>query len=358
MIDLNGLTLPEGVEAHKDLTALNTLRFPASARFFASPDSEAALDDLLHFAREAGLPVFPIGGGSNLILDTDPDALVICLSDERLRYQPDPDDEAFVRINVGAGKNWHDLVMETAGQGLYGLENLALIPGTVGAAPVQNIGAYGVELADRLVAVRGRLIENGQPFELSAAQCQFAYRDSIFKQQLAGKTIITELELRLCRDNRDIRLGYGDLSDRVNGTGQPVSALSIAQAVCAIRCSKLPDPAELPNAGSFFKNPIVPEEQALALRQQYPTMPVFPVSDDHKPSQVKLAAGWLIDQCGFKGCKAGPVGVYEKQALVLVHFGQGHADDLLKLADRIQTDVAARFGVSLDIEPGRISTLL
>ena len=334
-------------EEHKDLSGLNSFGFSAYAAYFSQPDSVAACQQALIWARERKLPVFPLGGGSNLILAADIPGLTLQMNNQRCDYAPQPDGS--VLVTAGAGVTWHNLVMEVAEKGLYGLENLALIPGRVGAAPVQNIGAYGAELADVLESVETIRIRDGKQITLSREECAFGYRDSIFKssdyrQGGPEQAIITALVLRL-QTKAELKLGYGDLSALLEG--QAITPLSVAEAVCTIRQSKLPDPADVGNAGSFFKNPVVSSEQALNLKDKYPEMPLYPAGEGHH----KLAAGWLIQQCGFKGCKRGAVGVYPKQALVLVHYGQGKAEELLELADEIVAEVKRRFDVELEREP-------
>ena len=342
-MSLNVVSLPKGMLSQVDLQDKNTLGFAAKARYFSQPESLEQLQGVFSFARDQQLPVFALGGGSNLILMSDLDAVVVQMGNQRLDYQPQ--DDGRVLAIVGAGVNWHQLVMDSVEKGFFGLENLALIPGNVGAAPVQNIGAYGVELSDRLISLQAVNIATGKVLNLGAEECCFAYRDSIFKQALKGQVIITELTLALSIHSDDARLGYGDLAAHMEG--QEITAKNIAQSICAIRQSKLPDPDVLGNAGSFFKNPIIASEQADQLKQQYSSLPVYPVDDTYS----KLAAGWLIDQCGFKGYRKDSVGVYDKQALVLVHYGQGQVADLLALAGEIQQVVKDRFAVELEIEP-------
>lgn len=341
------LSLPKGILSQVDLQDKNTLGFSAKARYFSRPDNLEQLQDQLVFAREHSLSVFALGGGSNLILTSDLDALVIQMNNQKLDYQQQ--DDGCVIATVGAGVNWHQLVMDSVEKGFFGLENLSLIPGNVGAAPVQNIGAYGVELSDRLVSLQAVHIQSGEVLNLSTEECCFAYRDSIFKQALKSQVIITELTLALSIHSDDTRLGYGDLAAHMED--KALTAKNIAESVCAIRQSKLPDPDVLGNAGSFFKNPIISSEQADQLKQQYSNLPVYPVDDTYS----KLAAGWLIDQCGFKGYRKGSVGVYDKQALVLVHYGQGQVVELLALASEIQQVVKNKFAVELEIEPQLVS---
>ncbi|WP_444678062.1 UDP-N-acetylmuramate dehydrogenase [Halomonas sp. E19] len=323
-----------------DLTAANTLGLPCRAERFAAPTGVEALRRLLRLASEQGWPLTVLGGGSNLILPERLPGLVLypALDNWWLERQG-----RHVLAHVGAGVEWHPLVMALARRGLWGTENLALIPGRCGAAPIQNIGAYGVELCDVVEAVQVLFIEEGRREVLSAEACAFGYRDSIFKRELEGRVVITGLTLRL-QDSAAPRLDYGDLAQRVGANPGP---LEVAQAVCAIRREKLPDPAELGNAGSFFKNPVVTGEQAEVLLAQWPDMPHFRLGD----GGVKLAAGWLIDRCGLKGWREGHFGVHDRQALVLVHFGGGNASELLTFARRVSERVVARFGVQLEREP-------
>jgi UDP-N-acetylmuramate dehydrogenase len=333
---LNPVRYPE-----QDLTAANTLGLPCVAERFVAPATLAALREALDEAHAHGWPLTLLGGGSNLILPERLPGLVIqpALRDWWL----EEGEEETVRVHVEAAVVWHQLVMALAARGLWGIENLALIPGHCGAAPIQNIGAYGVELGEVLEAVQVVSLADGREAWMSPEACGFGYRDSVFKGRLAGRVVITRLVLRLSRTPRP-RLGYGDLASRV---GEAPTPLEVAEAVCAIRREKLPDPALLGNAGSFFKNPLVEAEQATRLLGEYPTMPHFPQSD----GRVKLAAGWLIDQCGLKGIRDGHFGVHDRQALVLVHFGGGGAGELLAFAARVADTVRERFGVALEREP-------
>lgn len=324
-----------------DLRSANTLGLPCIAERFASVADVATLRDALVLARANGWSLTLLGGGSNLILPAYLDGLVIQLNFAEM--SPLEIGEEQVRLRVEAGMPWHSLVMACVERDWWGIENLALIPGHCGAAPIQNIGAYGVEVAEVLESVELLYLDDGRTETLSNAACAFGYRDSVFKRELAGRVAIVALTLRLSRVARP-RLGYGDLAGRV---GDSPSAREVAEAVCAIRRDKLPDPSRLGNAGSFFKNPLIEAASAEALLAEYPSMPYFPQSD----GRVKLAAGWLIDQCGLKGCREGPYGVHDRQALVLVHHGGGDAVGLLAFADSIAGRVAARFGVNLEREP-------
>nr|WP_112053319.1 UDP-N-acetylmuramate dehydrogenase [Halomonas taeanensis] len=329
---------------HHDLSGANTLGLPCVAERFVAPSTPEELVAVLHEARAAGWPVTVLGGGSNLILGGWLPGLVV--HPEFADYRCETLDDRRVRVHVDAGMNWHELVMTLAGQGLWGIENLALIPGQCGAAPIQNIGAYGVELAEVLERVHLVHLADGREQVLDAADCAFGYRDSLFKRALDGQVVITRLELCLSTQAA-ARLGYGDLASRVGPTPTP---LEVAEAVCALRREKLPDPSALANAGSFFKNPVVEADLAHTLLERYPEMPHFPQPGD----RYKLAAGWLIDQCGLKGHREGAFGVHDRQALVLVHHGGGDAEGLLRFADSIASRVLERFGVALEREPRQV----
>ncbi|SBR49540.1 UDP-N-acetylmuramate dehydrogenase [Halomonas sp. HL-93] len=333
-----------GVQQEVDLSGANTLRLPCRAERYAAPGTLAELQRVLAVARHEGWSITVLGGGSNVLLPARLSGIVIRPSLNQWWVQAQGGQ---LLAHVGAGVNWHRLVMALAASGLWGTENLALIPGDSGAAPVQNIGAYGVELADVLAAVQVVERATGKVRWLSCDACQFGYRDSIFKGALAESVIITRVVLKLSRLPRPT-LGYGDLAMRVPESPTP---LAVANAVCAIRGEKLPDPKELANAGSFFKNPFVTDQFAEQLRQRYPDMPCFPQGN----GQTKLAAGWLIDQCGLKGFRKGAFAVHERQALVLVHFGGGDRQGLLALANSVAAQVAKQFGVTLTSEPRLIA---
>lgn len=330
------LTIVEG----KDLSGANTLGLPCVAERFAVVESLETLREAIRRAADHGWPLTLLGGGSNLIL---PDSLSGLVLQPTMNAWWLEEGGADIRVHVEAGMVWHDLVMTLASRGLWGIENLALIPGHCGAAPIQNIGAYGVELSDVLESLHLIYLDDGREVVLSAADCHFGYRNSIFKKDLKGRVVITRLVLRLSRFPQP-RLGYGDLASRV---GSDPTALEVAEAVCAIRREKLPDPAVLGNAGSFFKNPLVDVTTADALLADHPDLPHFSQLD----GRVKLAAGWLIDRCGLKGWRRGHFGVHDRQALVLVHFGGGNAIELLAFADEVASRVWSRFGVMLAREP-------
>ncbi|WP_339806240.1 UDP-N-acetylmuramate dehydrogenase [uncultured Marinobacter sp.] len=334
---------PETLKKQVDLASLSTMATPARARYFlAATTVEQALAGLELAATEQW-PLLILGGGSNLVFCDDFQGLVLHMAIRGRRWTAV--DEQGATLVLAAGENWHDAVLYAARAGYRGIENLALIPGTAGAAPVQNIGAYGMELADTLVSVKVWDRELQQERLLKPEDCQFGYRDSLFKQQ-PGRYLILEIRLRLSRRG-EYRTGYGELAQWFGGV-QPRSPLEVTEAVMALRRRKLPDPQQLPNAGSFFKNPVVSEAVWQGLRQEWPDMVAFPAEDE----QVKLAAGWLIERCGWKGYKNQTVGVHHKQALVLVNHSGGTGKEVMALASRIREEVHGTFGVTLEVEPG------
>jgi len=255
------------------------------------------------------------------------------------------EDDGYRYIKAAAGEVWHEFVLWTLAQGWGGLENLSLIPGSVGAAPIQNIGAYGVELKDFFHSLAWYEFATGATHHLAADECQFAYRDSVFKHGLRDRGVILEVTFALPKQWQP-KLGYGDVAKSMQSVEQP-TPLQISQAICAIRLSKLPDPSLIGNVGSFFKNPLLSEKQRQSLLQKFPDLVSYPQAD----GQFKLAAGWLIERAGWKGRTSGAVGVYEKQALVLVNLGGATGQEVVKFAQTIQADVLAQFGVQLEIEP-------
>ena len=327
------------------LLPYNTFGIAASARYFARIESLPQLQQVLVEPQLQGLPLLVLGGGSNLLFTHDFDGLVLQMALAGRSIQPLDDNSALVEAQ--AGERWHDFVLWTLQQGWCGLENLALIPGSVGAAPIQNIGAYGVEIKDRMHSLQALDLHTGEVVTLNVDDCQFGYRNSLFKQQGRGRYIILSVTFKLYRQ-RELKLDYGDVAAELQqqGISQPTS-LDVAHAVMAIRQRKLPDPAQIGNAGSFFKNPLVSAELLAQIRADYPNAPAYPQPD----GQSKLAAGWLIDLCGWKGQSRGHAGVYEKQALVLVNRGGATGAEILALAHEIQASVLQRFGVELEMEP-------
>ncbi|MBS0371558.1 MAG: UDP-N-acetylmuramate dehydrogenase [Proteobacteria bacterium] len=327
------------------LDNLNTLRLPARAAWFAVVDHVDALRAVLEDPRIAGLPRLVIGGGSNLVLTGDFPGLVLHVAFHgRSRVQEDA--EAFY-IRAGGGENWHDFVRWTLEMGWPGLENLSLIPGTVGAAPVQNIGAYGLEMAEHFYSLRAYDLETGKTVGFDKRDCAFGYRDSFFKQAGKGRYLIAAVTFRLPKAWKAVT-GYADVAKELDAQGiSSPTPLQVSDAVIAIRRRKLPDPAEIGNAGSFFKNPVVDADTYARLVAQHPGLPHYPQAD----GRVKLAAGWLIDQTGWKGRRLGPVGCYDRQALVLVNHGGATGADVITASNAVRADVLARFGVELQPEP-------
>ncbi len=321
----------------------NTLGLSSTARYYVEVNSTAELRAALAFARQRRLPVIPLGGGSNVVLAEMLDALVVrvnLLGKEILQRTPNG-----LLVRAAAGENWHDFVLWTLANQAYGLENLSLIPGTVGAAPIQNIGAYGVELRDYFVALDAMHIESGTISRFDGPACCFGYRDSVFKGAWQDQYIIISVSLKLDAQLRP-KLDYGQLRDILTQrTGNP-QALDISQAVCDIRRDKLPDPQEIGNAGSFFKNPVVSAQEMARLKREYSDIVAYPAG-----VMWKLAAGWLIDRAGLRGLQQGTVGTYRNQALVLVNHGGATGRDVLDFATMVQRTIDDKFGVQLECEP-------
>ena len=285
-----------------------------------------------------------LAGGNNILFTRDYDGVLLTPVARGITLLSDDGDE--VRVRADAGVEWDDLVEWAVGRGLWGIENLSLIPGKAGAAPVQNIGAYGCEAKDAIRRVEMYCVETGAMLTLDAAHCGFGYRESVFKHDLKGRVIITAVEIALTHTPRP-RLGYGDVEREVEARGG-ATLRNIREAICAIRRAKLPDPKVTGNAGSFFKNPVVDECVARQLQTQWPDMPVYPAAGC--AGRVKLAAGWLIDKAGLKGYKRGRVGVHERQALVLVNLGGATGGEVIDFAHTVQMRVHEKFGIEIDTE--------
>jgi UDP-N-acetylmuramate dehydrogenase len=337
--------IPLPVEHGANLKAFNTFGLPCLAQTLVRITSDADVRRLVDDPALGPGPKFILGGGSNLVLTQDIKACVLKIEVMGKRLVETRDD-AWI-IEVGAGESWHETVQWCVEQGYHGLENMALIPGTVGAAPVQNIGAYGLELKDRFESLDAVDLITGRNVTMSAAQCGFGYRDSVFKRYLSGKSVITRVRLRLPRPWQG-ELGYLELERKMAETGQTQpDARQIFDWICAIRQAKLPDPKVIGNAGSFFKNPVVTPEQCRDIINRDPEIVHYPMPD----GSYKLAAGWMIDACGWKGKTIGRAGVYDKQALVLVNHGGASGAEVVTLARAIQESVYGRFGIRLEPEP-------
>lgn len=331
------------IKEYKDhpLRDLNSFHVEERADRIIEFDSKQDLDQI--FA-EGATPEnwYVLGGGNNILFTQRFAGTLLKPVGKEIKIKAQIDDSVIVEAE--AGVEWDDLVAWSVERDLWGMENLSLIPGTVGAAPVQNIGAYGAEAKDVIERVHFFDVEDRKHHTLGCAECRFAYRESIFKHELKGRAIITSVEFRLSKSSQP-SLGYGDLAKEVELRGG-ATLRNIREAVCAIRQSKLPDTAVLGNAGSFFKNPIVNKEVSERLKAEYDTMPIYPVSE-HK---CKLAAGWLIDQAGLKGYRKGNVGVHERQALVLVNFGGATGAEVIALSKEVREKVFAKFGINIDPE--------
>lgn len=334
------------IETLANLKLYNTFGVSAQTQALVHIHEGADIRQLLANSELGKQPKLVLGGGSNILFTKNVDAVVLKVEIKGKRLLQELDD-AWI-IEVGAGEIWSEVVAWTLANGWPGLENLAMIPGTVGAAPVQNIGAYGIELADRFESLDAVDLVTGHTITLNKTKCQFAYRHSVFKSWLAGKALVTQVRLRLPRpwqavtDYRDIALMLERRDSSI-----PLIAEDIFEMVCDIRRNKLPDPAIIGNAGSFFKNPIVTEEQCRDIITRDPEVVFYELLD----GRFKLAAGWLIDACGWRSKSIGQAGVYDKQALILINKGRASGAEILTLAQAIQESVYGRFGIRLEPEP-------
>jgi UDP-N-acetylmuramate dehydrogenase len=338
-VDMGGYTLIENAP----LTARNTLRVAARARLLAEVRDATRLPELLDFPAVRDRPLLVLGEGSNLLLTGDFDGTVIAMATRGVQVEQDGE---VARIAVAAGERWDDFVRWTLGQGFAGLENLILIPGTVGAAPIQNIGAYGTEVAEFIESVEAWDLHERRVVSLDNAACSFAYRYSLFKRE-PGRYIVTAVRFALPRQ-RELRTGYAGIAEELARMGVDKPApFHVAEAVVHLRTRKLPDPAVIGNAGSFFKNPIVEAALGEALRREHPELVAWPGSDD----RWKLSAAWLIEAAGFKGHREGDAGISNRHALVLVNHGHASGAELWALAQKVIAGVEAKFGVRLEPEP-------
>ena len=336
-----GYQLAENVS----LQGRNTFRVPARAAIMADVTRADALGELFDFAMLRDGPVMVLGEGSNLLFATDFPGVIICLTMAGVRILSDDGAQALVRAD--AGLSWNDLVNWTLGKGLVGFENMALIPGTVGAAPIQNIGAYGTEVGEFIQTVEAFHRETGQVKRVEHADCAFAYRDSRFKSE-QDKWVISAVEFRLPRQ-RELRLDYAGVREELASMGVATPRAShVAEAIARIRTRKLPNPALLGNAGSFFKNPLVGVEQAEALQAEFPLLPVYPGDTS---TRRKLSAAWMIESASWKGYRDGDAGISAQHALVLVNHSHASGAQLLALAHRVADSVREKFGVELEPEP-------
>ena len=322
------------------LLPYNTFGMDVKASRFVEYASVEELRGLWNAEREAVARALHIGGGSNLLFASDYEGLILHSAIKEYTVVKETEEE--VEVRVGAGEVWDDFVAYTVANGWYGAENLSLIPGEVGASAVQNIGAYGVEAKDLIVSVDTFGLETGEERRFMREECRYAYRESVFKQELKGKYAVTFVTYRL-KKHPVFHLEYGNIRAELEKQGCQVDLENVRRIIIAIRQAKLPDPKVLGNAGSFFMNPVVPKMQFEALLAQYPDMPHYPVDDAH----VKIPAGWMIDRCGWKGKRVGHAGVHEKQALVLVNCGGATGKEVMHLAEEIVASVRERFGVTI-----------
>lgn len=331
------------ISTNFNLKEYNTFGIAAQAKEFISVETTEELATVL--AENKGRKLFILGGGSNMLLTQDIDALVIHINIKG--KQITKQQNGYAHVKAMAGENWHEFVLFCIENNLGGLENLSLIPGNVGTTPIQNIGAYGTEIKDTFESCEAMDIETQEIKTFTKEECEFAYRESIFKGRLKNKYIITSVIFRLTEENHRINTAYGDITDKLIDKGIIVPTIKdVSNAVIAIRQSKLPDPKELGNSGSFFKNPIVPKSVLEKIQAEHPLMPYYAVSE----SEVKVPAGWLIEQSGFKGKRFGDAGVHTKQALVLVNYGNATGKELLELSKKIQQTVFEKFGISIEAE--------
>lgn len=333
------------IQKNVSLKPLNTFGLEAKARVFIEVKSIEELQEVLQSKVAHDNPLFILGGGSNVLLSKDFDGLVIKNSIMGKEVVHETDD--FVLVKIGAGENWHSFVLYALENGWGGVENLSLIPGTVGAAPMQNIGAYGVEIKEVFEHLQAVNISSGEVEKFNKEACRFGYRESIFKNKVKGQYIITHVTLKLTKEGHQLNTSYGAISETLDEMKVKKPTIKdVSEAVIKIRQSKLPDPAKIGNAGSFFKNPSVDRIQYEELKTEYPEIPGYDLPDNN----VKVPAGWLIEQCGWKGVTRGAIGVHKNQALVLVNYGGGNGDDLKNLADEIRASVIEKFGIELSAE--------
>ena len=331
------------IESNFSLKNYNTFSIDATAEKFVAVHSILELETILKEQKKS--EKFILGGGSNMLLTQNINALVIHIDLKGIKIVNQNDD--FVEIECQSGENWHEFVLWTINNGFGGLENMSLIPGNVGTTPVQNIGAYGTEIKDTFVSCSAINIENQSIKSFSNAECNFGYRESVFKNELKNQYIITSVTFKLTTKNHKINISYGDIKTELEKNNITIPTLiDVSNAVIAIRQSKLPDPKILGNSGSFFKNPIISKKAFEIVKGKFPDIKHFEISD----SEVKVPAGWLIEQVGFKGKRIGDAGVHKNQALVLVNYGNATGQEILDLSKNIQKTVFEKFGIAIETE--------
>ena len=330
------------IHEHFSLKNYNSFGINVYAKQFIAVQSVAELSDVLIKFKD--VKKFILGGGSNMLLTQNIDALVILIDVKGKIIKKQNDD--FVWITCNAGENWHEFVLWTIHQNFGGLENLSLIPGNVGATPIQNIGAYGTEIKDTLTSCEAINIENQEIQTFLNNDCKFGYRESIFKNEQKNKYIITSVTFKLTKKNHKLNTSYGDILNEIPSSIADPNLIDISNAVIAIRKSKLPDPKELGNSGSFFKNPILLKSDFAPIQKKFPEMRFFEMSD----TEVKIPAGWLIEHAGLKGKRFGNAGIHERQALVLVNYGGASGQEILEVSKIVQQTVFKKFGVAIETE--------
>jgi UDP-N-acetylmuramate dehydrogenase len=329
------------IQQNISLKNYNTFGISVNAKRFIAVTSVYELQQLLKTEKE----LFLLSGGSNMLLTKDIDALVVHIDIKGISI--DKEDEKVVYLTVNAGEDWHKFVLWCISNDYGGIENLSLIPGNVGTCPIQNIGAYGVEVKDTITKVEGLEVETGKLVSFSNEACKFGYRNSIFKNTHKGKIILTSVSFKLTKKNHQLNTSYGAIEAELALKKILKPTLkNVSDAIIAIRKSKLPDPKEIGNSGSFFKNPMISKELFLEIQKENPNIPNYPASK----TQIKIPAGWLVEQSGFKGKRFGDAGVHEKQALVLVNYGNASGEEIHQLAKKIQATVYNNFQISLEIE--------
>jgi UDP-N-acetylmuramate dehydrogenase len=332
------------VQENISLKPYNTFGIEAKAKYFAAFESLSELEEILNSKLQTPNSKLILGGGSNILLTKDFDGIV--LKNEIKRIQIVKEDEDHIYIKAGAGENWHQFVLYCVNKNYAGVENLSLIPGNIGASPMQNIGAYGVEIKDVFYELEAFHKQDKVLQKFSLEECEFGYRESVFKNKYKDQFVITSVIYRLNKKS-SFNTSYGAINQELEKMGvQDLTVQAISQAVINIRTSKLPDPKEVGNAGSFFKNPVISNEQFSELKKAFPNIIAFPSGTDH----TKLAAGWLIEQCGWKGYRKNDAGCYPKQALVLVNYGNATGKEIFDLSEEIIQSVKKTFGVVLERE--------
>ena len=329
------------IQQNISLKKYNTFGISVNAKRFISINSVYELQQLLHLEKN----IFLLSGGSNMLLTKDIEKLVVHIDIPGISIDRETDNDVYLTVN--AGENWHEFVLWCVANNYGGIENLSLIPGNVGTCPIQNIGAYGVEVKDTITKVEAIEIETGKLVSFSSEECQFGYRNSIFKNEVKGKYIITSVSFKLSKKAHSLNTSYGAIETELakKEINKP-TLKDVSEAVIAIRKSKLPDPKKIGNSGSFFKNPVVSKTHFEKIQKKYPEVPSYEISDQ----EIKVPAGWLIEQSGFKGKRFGNYGVHEKQALVLVNYGDASGDEIYQLAKKIQASILTNFSISLEIE--------